>query len=254
MRSPSGCSSIVLLLLWSLCGQVVAQADTSVRVDTTTWMDSTRHRLIPIALYHLPTDTVHVGPLAIISHGWNRNLPGTYLKYSYLAERLAALGYLVVSIQHELPGDEPLAMGGDLFALRAPNRERGAATIAFVIDAVKHRWPTVGQDRTILIGHSNGGDMSVLFAERHPEAITELITLDNRRVPLPRMSRPRILSLRSSDAPPDPGVLPTVSEQARYGIVVVPLANVKHHEMSDRADPAQRELLLQTILRWLDGR
>jgi predicted dienelactone hydrolase len=37
-------------------------------------------------------------PIIIISHGYNRNLPGTNKTYSHFAENLALQNYFVVSI------------------------------------------------------------------------------------------------------------------------------------------------------------
>ncbi|MBB5621242.1 hypothetical protein HDE69_002295 [Pedobacter cryoconitis] len=47
--------------------------------------------------------------------------------------------------------------------------------------------------------------MSMLFATQHPELVDKVISLDNRRMPFPRVSKPRIYSLRSSDQPADEG-------------------------------------------------
>lgn len=218
-----------------------------VRLDTTSLMDTARGRLIPVAIYS--TARVRADRLfpVLLSHGYNDNLPGSYLHYTYLAEFLARKGFFVVSIQHELPGDEPLAMKGDLRKLRRPNWERGVQNLLLTLDKMKRAYPEVDFDHTTLIGHSNGGDISALFAEQHPELVENLITLDNRRMPLPRTGRPRVLSLRSSDAPADEGVLPTPEEQALNGIRIIRLPDVKHNEMSDRASETQRSV----ITRWL---
>ena len=242
------------LLGWAVTGHASAQADHVLRPDTATWTDTARGRAIPIALYSAENTIVERPRIAIISHGWNENLQGTYLKYGYLGEFLAEHGYLVVSIQHELPGNEPLAMKGDLRILRRPNWERGAGNIAFVLAELRRRWPELDFGHTVLIGHSNGGDMSALFAERHPEAVANLITLDNLRMPLPRSGTPRVLTLRASDTSPDTGVLPSADEAARAGLRIVDLPTVRHNEMNDRANAAQRELITGTILRWLQDR
>jgi predicted dienelactone hydrolase len=50
-------------------------------------------------------------PLAIISHGYG----GHNGDYSFIADSLAAQGYLVASIEHtERPGDPPMINTGDL--------------------------------------------------------------------------------------------------------------------------------------------
>ena len=59
-----------------------------------------------------------------------------------------------------------------------------------------------------LVGHSNGGDISALAVHEWPSLATTLVTLDNRRYPLPR-DQIRVLSIRGSDFDADAGVLPT---------------------------------------------
>ena len=94
--------------------------------------------------------------------------------------------------------------------------------------------------------------MSVLFAQQHPELVENLVTLDNRRLPLPRSKTPRVLSLRSNDAPADEGVLPTREEELRFGIKVVRMDNTRHNEMSDRANGDQREAIRWLVFAFLD--
>ncbi len=239
---------MLVLSCWTAIPLRAQNADRAVRLDTATWLDTARARYIAVAIYqggHAPDE--HQQPV-LISHGYNENLPGTYLHYSFLAEMLAAEGYFVVSIQHELPADEPLAMKGELRVLRMPNWERGAENILFVLNELKRTHPELDLGHTTLVGHSNGGDMSVLFATRYPDRVENLITLDNRRMPLPRTAKPHVLSLRSSDAPADDGVLPTAEEQAAYGIRIVPMPGIKHNEMSDRANTAQRAAIGALVL------
>lgn len=248
----SGRLAVFLFLL--LCAAPVsAQREvSSIRIDTLTLLDTLRHRRIPLACYTARAGSIASAHLVLLSHGYNENQPGTYLRYTYLAEFLAEHGYVVASVQHELPGDEPLAMKGDLRTLRRPNWERGAENILFVLNHLKRTRPELDFAHTTLIGHSNGGDMSVLFAEEHPELVENLITLDNRRLPLPRTAKPRVLSLRSSDAPADPGVLPSEKEQTDLGMRIVPLVDVEHNAMSDRGTAEQRAEITRLILAFLD--
>src|SRR4051812_35802763 len=71
-------------------------------VEKLTLIDSLRNRIIPIAVYAPKIDHHAV---VIFSHGYGQNKGGDYLHYSYLTEYLASKGFLVVSIQHELPTD-----------------------------------------------------------------------------------------------------------------------------------------------------
>lgn len=221
---------------------------TAINVDTLVLVDSMRQRTIPIA-YYAPHSTSDDKPkLALISHGYGANRSGTYLHFSSLAEHLASNGWTVVSIQHELPGDEPLAMKGDLRVLRRPNWERGVANIHFVLKAMKHAHPALEDAEVALVGHSNGGDISMLFAETYPVLVESVVSLDNRRMPLPRMRTPKIRSVRANDAPADDGVLPTREEQEEFGIRTIHLPNTKHVDMDDRATEVQRKELNALVL------
>jgi pimeloyl-ACP methyl ester carboxylesterase len=243
----------LLLVAWSASIPLAAQTSTqAVHLDTLMLHDDARGRTIPVAFYSHEGASLDHQHLVLLSHGYNENLPGTYLHYSFLAGFLAEHGYFVVSIQHELPGDEPLPMNGNLRELRMPNWERGAQNILFVLNELKRTHPDLDFSRTTLIGHSNGGDMSVLFAQQHPDLLENLITLDNRRMPLPRSKAPRVLSFRSNDAPADEGVLPTRDEGSRYGIRIVPLNDTRHNEMSDRGNRAQREGISRIVLAFLE--
>ena len=86
----------------------------------------------------------------------------------------------------------------------------------FVINQLKKSNPDLDFKHITLIGHSNGGDMTALFPQKYPGIIYKIITFDNRRMVLPRTTKPRVYSLRSSDQPADPGVLPTEAEQRKY--------------------------------------
>jgi pimeloyl-ACP methyl ester carboxylesterase len=138
-------------------------------------------------------------------------------------------------------------MKGKLQETRRPNWERGAANIAFVRAELLHIHPEWAALPLSLVGHSNGGDMSLLFAEQHPEMLTNVITLDNLRMPFPRVAAPRISSLRASDTNADPGVLPTVEEQAEFGIDVIQLQATIHVDMDQRGTEVQHA----EIVRWV---
>jgi pimeloyl-ACP methyl ester carboxylesterase len=157
----------------------------------------------------------------------------------------------VVSVQHQLPTDAPLAMSGDLYALRKPTWERGVTNLRCVPSNLQRNYPHIDPRRTILIGHSNGGDISTLFATLFPTEIAAVITLDHRRMPIPRTRQPRFLSLRADEFPSDPGVLPSPDEAKNLGISVVPLKNAKHIELSDQGSDELKERVCGLISEFL---
>ena len=50
---------------------------------------------------------------------------------------------------------------------------------------------------------------------------------------MPRNSDYQILSIRASDFPADKGVLPTETEQEKYGICIINIPKAKHNDISD---------------------
>lgn len=222
------------------------------QADTTSLFDSTRNRKIPLAIYRPNLDrNKAIAGVFILNHGYGQNRGDSYLLYSYLAESLASNGFYVISIQHELPTDALIPAAGKPQVVRMPFWESGADNIAFVIKEMSGRLGLPSRLNIFLIGHSNGGDMAALFATKHPGIIQGLITLDNRRMPLPRMKGLRLLSLRSNDQPADLGVLPTKREMHRYSIQIIHLPDIAHNDMDDHATAFQRKEILAHLYRFL---
>jgi predicted dienelactone hydrolase len=213
-----------------------------IKTDSLRLIDKGRNRLIPVALY-MPQSATAPLKLALLSHGYG----GSNKAYSFIAQNLVAHGYLVASIQHELPTDEPLPMTGKPYEVRMPNWQRGSDNIHFVIKELQKQRPDLDADHVLLIGHSNGGDMTMLFAQQYPTLVSQVISLDNRRMPLPRVRRPRILSIRSSDQVADQGVLPTPEEQRQFDIRIVQLPATMHNDMWDGATPSQKQEINKAI-------
>lgn len=210
--------------------------------------DTTRHRQIPVMLYEANTTSGRAAnpKLAIIGHGYG----GHNTDYSFIASTLVARGYVVASIQHELPDDEPIATTGNLRETRRPNWERGVANIRFVLQTLLRRHPTLTSGQVLLVGHSNGGDISMLFAQMYPAQVAGVISLDSRRFPFPRTKRPRILSIRSSDQVADQGVLPAPAEQQQLNMTIVQLP-IAHNDMWDGATDQQKRAMAEAITRFL---
>ncbi len=94
--------------------------------------------------------------------------------------------------------------------------------------------------------------MVALFPQKYPGLADKIITLDNRRMALPRTkNKPKVYSLRSSDQPADEGVLPTSQEQKQLGMTVIKLCNTIHNHMDDQATPPQRKEMNAYILSFL---
>lgn len=207
--------------------------------------DATRNRDIPVALYGADKTGK---PLAIISHGYH----GKNTAYSFIADALVGQGYVVASIQHELPEDPPLAMGGDLLETRRPNWQSGAQDIMHVMTELVSDGIAAPEKGAVLIGHSNGGDIAMLFATWHPEQTRVAFSLDHRRMPVPRTASPRICSVRSSDYIADPGVFPDTDEQQRLQMLTKKVDGLKHAQMWDGATEEQKGVMLSVLKACLD--
>ena len=199
---------------------------TTFSLDTLKLYDQNRQREIPIAIYHPKIDISGKQKIVIFSHGYGQNKGGDYLAYSYLAEFLASKGYFVVSIQHELATDSLLPLTGNPQILRRPFWERGADNILFVVNELKKTNPDLDYKHITLIGHSNGGDMTALFPQKYPNVVEKIITLDNRRMALPKTKKVKVYSLRSSDQPADDGVLPTEKEIKKNKMKIIIIGGV----------------------------
>jgi hypothetical protein len=231
-----------------------AAAHLTIRHEQLPLFDSARHRSVPIDLYVRPDAEFEsrIGvrrlPVAIINQG---NTVGSD-EYCFIADVFAARGYLVASIQHDLPTDPPLSMSGSPYLGRLPQYQRGLADIKFVIGKLRKLYPDADYARLTLIGHSNGGDVSVFYAADHPKSVATLITLDNLRVPLD-IAQARTLSFRSLGGAfkPDIGVVPGRAEQKQDGIEVV-MTGAPHTELSDRGPTKLKEWIADELSRFLD--
>jgi alpha-beta hydrolase superfamily lysophospholipase len=184
-------------------------------------------------------------PVVILSHGNTVR----FTEYSFLANVFAARGYMVVSIQHDLETDEPMVTKvGEPYVGRGMQYNRGIANIMFAIDQLKKLQPNSDYRHLTMVGHSNGGDISMYFAKRYPEMIKKVVTLDNLRVPFMTDGKFKILSFRSKDPvfKADPGVVPDDETCQKAGITVIK-TGYQHTDMSDRG-PDEVKSTIQTIL------
>lgn len=241
------------LISFSTFGKFVGNKSMSdFRLDTLKLYDQSRQREIPIAIYKPTVPISKKQKVVIFSHGYGQNKGGDYLAYSYLTEFLASKGFFVVSIQHELATDSLLPLTGNPQVVRRPFWERGADNILFVINELKKINPDLNYKHITLVGHSNGGDMTALFPQKYPNTIEKIITLDNRRMELPKTKKVKVYSLRSSDQPADEGVLPTDKEIKKLGFRIIKLESTTHNEMDDNANTEQRKEIQNHLLTFLN--
>jgi hypothetical protein len=189
-------------------------------------------------------------PVAILNHGNTVK----FTEYSFLANVFAARGYMVASIQHDLATDAPLVTKvGELYVGRLPQYHRGVANIRFAIDELKKVQPNADYDHLTMIGHSNGGDISMYFAKLYPDQIKKVVTLDNLRVPFMTDGRFKIISFRSKDPvfKPDPGVIPNDDICEKAGITVV-RTSFQHNDMRDTGPDEAKASIQEMLDKMLD--
>jgi hypothetical protein len=218
-----------------------------IRHESLNLFDAARQRAIPLDVavrwdYEMKAnDGFWKLPVAIISNG--NTVKNT--EYSFLANVFAARGYLVASIQQDLPTDPPLMTHVGLpYVGRQAVYEKGEANILFVVEQLKKLQPNADYGHLTLVGHSNGGDTAMYFCKQHPELVSKVVTLDNLRVPFVLSDKLKILSFRSTDPnfQTDPGVLPNPAQGKPGGVDIVH-TQFQHTWMSDRGpDPAKQRI------------
>jgi predicted esterase len=247
-----------LAILACLCllagGEYFAISKWAIRHETLNLFDATRQRPVSVDLavrwdYEMKADNgLWKLPVAIISNG--NTVRNT--EYSFLANVLAARGYLVASIQQDLPSDPPLMTKvGMPYVGRRGVYLRCEANILFVLDELQKRQPNADYSHITLVGHSNGGDVSMYVAKQHPELVSKVITLDNLRVPFVLSKNLKILSFRSKDPNfrTDPGVLPAPGANDKNVDIIN--TGALHTQLSDRGPEALKERIQATLDKFL---
>jgi hypothetical protein len=247
--------AILACLCVLAAGEYYAISKWAIRHETLNLFDKARQRPVSVDLavrrdYEMKADNGFGKlPIAIISNG--NTVKNT--EYSFLANVLAARGYLVASIQQDLPSDPPLMTKvGEPYVGRREIYIRCEANILFVLGELQKTHPNADYDHLTLVGHSNGGDVSMYVAHQHPELISRVITLDNLRVPFVLGNKLKILSFRSKDPnfKTDAGVLPSVA-QARKGGIDIVNTGALHTELSDRGPDSVKEKIQATLDKFL---
>jgi hypothetical protein len=189
-------------------------------------------------------------PVAILNHGNTVK----FTEYSFLANVFAARGYMVASIQHDLATDAPLVTkAGELYVGRLPQYQRSIANIHFAVGELRKIQPNADYDHLTMVGHSNGGDISMYFAKMYPDQIKKVVTLDNLRVPFMTDGKFKILSFRSKDPVfrADPGVVPDDEICEKAGITVVRTA-FQHNDMRDTGPDDAKATIQGMLDKFLD--
>ena len=247
---------IVLACIIAAVGAIyVAGSKWAIRHETLELFDAARQRPVSVDVAVRRDNEARANegarklPVAIISNG--NTVKNT--EYSFLENVLAARGYLVASIQQDLPSDPPLVTKvGQPYVGRLEVYKRGEANILFVVGQLKKIQPNADYEHLTLVGHSNGGDIAMYSAKEHPELVSKVITLDNLRVPFVLNGKMKILSFRSDDPhfKTDPGVLPTPEQAKAEGIDIVKTP-FQHTWMSDRGPENAREQIQSTLNKFL---
>jgi len=248
-----------LAILACLCllagGEYFAVSTWAIRHETLNLFDASRQRPVSVDLavrwdYEMKADNgLWKLPVAIISNG--NTVRNT--EYSFLANVFATRGYLVASIQQDLPSDPPLVTKvGQPYVGRRNVYLRCEANILFVLDELQERQANADYSHITLVGHSNGGDVSMYVAKQHPELVSKVITLDNLRVPLVLSDKLKILSFRSKDPNfrTDPGVLPAPGAANGNNVDIVNTGAL-HTQLSDRGPDSVKERIQTTLDKFL---
>lgn len=215
---------VALIGIICLGWQVAYAVEGEISPEQLTLFDANRERSIPVLIYKPLKPTADHKPVVIISHGYTIKNS----EYSFLANPLSDMGYVVVSIQHDLESDPARPKTGTLVERRKPFWERGVHNIMYVISELRKMQTNLDLSKVILIGHSDGGDISMLFATTYPQLTAKVISLDSLRVPFPTKDSIPMLSLRANDTNADDGVLP------KSGVNIIKLKNARHIDMCDR--------------------
>ncbi|MFB9289546.1 hypothetical protein ACFFTM_14455 [Pseudoduganella plicata] len=165
---------------------------------------------------------------------------------SFVTNHLSRMGYLVVVLRDSSGGavlDRNAPVSPQVQAMaRAASR-----LISTVIDEAAVRGPRFDWQNLLLVGHSLGGDSSARFAADQPNRVSSLISLDSRRVALPRAAGIRVLTIRASDTAADPGVLPSLEERSRFGTCMVHIEGSRHNDMQDAGSEQLKAKIVSAI-------
>ena len=196
-------------------------------------VDKIRDRVIPVTISEPSNSSTcsehNKCSVAFINAGYGI----AHTDYQFAADIFTAKGYLTIAVAHELKGDPALNRNPPYMATRLENWHRGVVTLKFLVNELSSRYPSYDFSQLTLLGHSNGGDISALYAALYPNQVERIITLDHRRMLLPRNKNIRVLTLRGSDFLADHQVLLNADELTQYPVKQVAIENSRHNDMYD---------------------
>nr|WP_024594243.1 hypothetical protein [Pseudoalteromonas sp. TB13] len=195
--------------------------------------DDSRNRTIPINIT-LPSNNTKCSeqakcPVAFINAGYGIS----HNEYTFASNVFNQRGYLTIAVAHELKTDPYLNRKQPCLTTRMENWHRGVVTLKFLVNELASKYPAYDFTKLALFGHSNGGDISALYGSIYPNEVSTIITLDHRRMLIPRNKNIRVLTLRGSDYPADANVLLTAEEQGVYPVKQTLIEKSRHNDMYD---------------------
>ncbi|WP_139015421.1 alpha/beta hydrolase [Pseudoalteromonas sp. TB64] len=196
-------------------------------------IDKSRSRAIPINIT-LPSNNAKCTaqekcPVAFINAGYGIS----HNEYTFASNVFNQRGYLTVAVAHELKTDPDLNREQPYLTTRMGNWHRGVVTLKFLVNELSSKYPAYNFTKLTLFGHSNGGDISSLYGSIYPNEVSQIITLDHRRMLIPRNKNIRVLTLRGSDYPADANVLLTPEERGVYPVKQILIEKSRHNDMYD---------------------
>ncbi|MBG9992669.1 alpha/beta hydrolase [Pseudoalteromonas sp. NZS37] len=195
--------------------------------------DQSRDRTIPINIT-LPSNNAKCTeqvkcPVAFINAGYGIS----HNEYTFVSNAFNQRGYLTVAVAHELKSDPYLNREQPYLTTRMENWHRGVVTLKFLVNELASKYPAYDFTKLALFGHSNGGDISALYGSIYPNEVSTIITLDHRRMLIPRNKSIRVLTLRGSDYPADANVLLNDSELDAFPVTQTLIEKSRHNDMYD---------------------
>ncbi|WP_282132023.1 alpha/beta hydrolase [Pseudoalteromonas aliena] len=195
--------------------------------------DKSRKRTIPINIT-LPSNSAKCTEQVKCSVAFiNAGFGISHNEYTFASNVFNQRGYLTIAVAHELKSDPDLNREQPYLTTRMENWHRGVVTFKFLVNELASKYPTYDFTKLALFGHSNGGDISSLYGSIYPNEVSTIITLDHRRMLIPRNKNIRVLTLRGSDYPADANVLLNDSELDKFPVTQIMIEKSRHNDMYD---------------------